>query len=171
MVTPECILLLRSLRYPPYANIQGKTMKNLLVAAAVYCVAGAQAFAQAPGTADGQWHYLGGDSAHTRYSPADQIDADNFEDLEEAWVWDGASFNAASGRSTPSYIDGILYTVAGPRRMLSRLIRQRARPSGHTASPTRPDTNTRCARITAKALPTPKLMVEASFISFLPRSS
>ena len=91
-------------------------MKNLLVAAAVYCVAGAQAFAQAPGTADGQWHYLGGDSAHTRYSPADQIDADNFEDLEEAWVWDGASFNAASGRSTPSYIDGILYTVAGPRR-------------------------------------------------------
>jgi quinoprotein glucose dehydrogenase len=69
-----------------------------------------------PGTRDGRWHYLGGDSHHTRYSPADQIDADNFEDLEEAWVWDGASFNAASGRSTPSYIDGVLYTVAGPRR-------------------------------------------------------
>ena len=75
-----------------------------------------QVFAQAPGTAGGQWQYLGGDSAHTRYSPADEIDADNFEDLEEAWVWDGASFNAASGRSTPSYIDGVLYTVAGPRR-------------------------------------------------------
>ncbi len=74
------------------------------------------AYSQAPGTADGQWHYLGGDSAHTRYSPADKIDADNFADLEEAWVWNGASFNAASGRSTPSYIDGILYTVAGPRR-------------------------------------------------------
>jgi len=73
-------------------------------------------FAQAEGTANGEWHYLGGDAAHTRYTPADQIDADNFEDLEEAWVWDGASFNAASGRSTPSYIDGILYTVAGPRR-------------------------------------------------------
>ena len=75
-----------------------------------------QALAQAPGTADGEWHFLGGDSAHTRSSPADQIDADNFEDLEEAWVWDGASFNAASGRSTPSYINGTLYTVAGPRR-------------------------------------------------------
>jgi quinoprotein glucose dehydrogenase len=72
--------------------------------------------AVAQGTEDGQWQYLGGDSGHTRYSPAEQIDADNFEDLEEAWVWDGASFNAASGRSTPSYVDGVLYTVAGPRR-------------------------------------------------------
>ncbi|MBT8096030.1 MAG: PQQ-binding-like beta-propeller repeat protein [Woeseia sp.] len=71
---------------------------------------------EAPGTTNGQWHYLGGDSAHTRYSPADEIDADNFAELEEAWIWDGASFNAASGRSTPSYINGVLYTVAGPRR-------------------------------------------------------
>ena len=71
---------------------------------------------QSPGTANGEWHYLGGDSAHTRYSPADLIDADNFGDLEESWVWDGASFNSASGRSTPSYVDGVLYTVAGPRR-------------------------------------------------------
>jgi quinoprotein glucose dehydrogenase len=77
---------------------------------------GAHAVAQAPGTRDGQWHFIGGDSAHTRYSPADEITAENFEDLEEAWVWDGASFNAASGRSTPTYIDGMLYTVAGPRR-------------------------------------------------------
>jgi len=77
---------------------------------------GANTLAQAPGTLDGQWHFIGGDSAHTRYSPADEINADNFEDLEEAWIWDGASFNAASGRSTPTYIDGMLYTVAGPRR-------------------------------------------------------
>ena len=70
----------------------------------------------AQGTDNGEWHYLGGDSHHTRYSDVDQINAENFAELEEAWVWDGASFNAASGRSTPSYIDGILYTVAGPRR-------------------------------------------------------
>ena len=63
-----------------------------------------------------EWHYLGGDSEHTRYSPAANLTASNFEDLEEAWVWDGASFNAQSGRSTPSYINGVLYTVAGPRR-------------------------------------------------------
>ena len=72
------------------------------------------------GTENGQWRYLGGDSEHTRYLPADQINADNFNDLEEAWIWDGASFAARSGRSTPSYIDGVLYTVAGPRRSKKR---------------------------------------------------
>ncbi len=76
----------------------------------------ATAAADAPGTKDGQWHYLGGDSGHTRYSPANQINAENFADLDEEWVWDGASFQAQSGRSTPSYINGRLYTVAGPRR-------------------------------------------------------
>ncbi|MGI9204491.1 MAG: PQQ-binding-like beta-propeller repeat protein [Woeseiaceae bacterium] len=91
-------------------------MRKLTAVLAISIFISGLSFAQAPGTADGEWHYLGGDSAHTRYSPADEIDADNFEDLEEAWVWDGASFNAASGRSTPSYIDGVLYTVAGPRR-------------------------------------------------------
>ena len=63
-----------------------------------------------------EWFTLGSDYAHTRYTPAQQITADNFEDLEVAWVWDGASFGAISGRSTPSFIDGKLYTVAGPLR-------------------------------------------------------
>lgn len=75
----------------------------------------------APGTDGGTWGYLGGDAAHTRYSPADEISLENFEDLEEAWVWDGASFGARSGRSTPSYINGKLYTVAGPRRYVVAL--------------------------------------------------
>ncbi len=75
----------------------------------------------APGTENGQWGYLGGDAAHTRYSPADEITLENFEDLEEAWVWDGASFKAQSGRSTPSYINGKLFTVAGPRRYVVAL--------------------------------------------------
>jgi glucose dehydrogenase len=82
---------------------------------------GREGIAEGPGTSGGQWQYLGGDSAHTRYSPADQINRTNFEDLEEAWVWDGASFGAQSGRSTPSYINGKLYTVAGPRRYVVAL--------------------------------------------------
>ncbi|NOX70191.1 MAG: PQQ-binding-like beta-propeller repeat protein [Gammaproteobacteria bacterium] len=83
--------------------------------------AGQHVIAPGPGTTGGQWEFLGGDAAHTRYSPAEQINADNFEDLEEAWVWDGASFNAQSGRSTPSYIDGTLYTVAGARRYVTAI--------------------------------------------------
>ncbi len=62
------------------------------------------------------WTTLGSDFAHTRSTPADQITPENFADLELAWTWDGASFEAQSGRSTPSYINGRLYTVAGPRR-------------------------------------------------------
>ena len=63
-----------------------------------------------------QWLTLGNDHAHTRYTTAEQITARNFGDLEVAWEWDGASFGAVSGRSTPSYIDGLLYTVAGYNR-------------------------------------------------------
>jgi glucose dehydrogenase len=63
-----------------------------------------------------EWTHLGGDANHTRYTPANNITPQNFGELKEAWVWDGASFDAASGRSTPSYVDGKLFTVAGPRR-------------------------------------------------------
>ena len=63
-----------------------------------------------------EWVHLGGDFDHTRYSPAANITPENFGELKEAWVWDGASFDAQSGRATPSFIDGLLYTVAGPRR-------------------------------------------------------
>ena len=63
-----------------------------------------------------EWFTLGNDHAHTRYMPADQITPENFGDLEVSWEWDGASFGAVSGRSTPSYINGKLYTVAGYKR-------------------------------------------------------
>tara|TARA_B100001245_G_scaffold227667_1_gene204271 strand:+ start:7180 stop:9183 length:2004 start_codon:yes stop_codon:yes gene_type:complete len=63
-----------------------------------------------------EWTTLGSDFAHTRSTVADQITPENFSDLEVAWTWDGASFEAQSGRSTPSYINGRLYTVAGARR-------------------------------------------------------
>ncbi|MCH7671598.1 MAG: PQQ-binding-like beta-propeller repeat protein [Proteobacteria bacterium] len=68
-----------------------------------------------------EWLTLGSDHAHTRYLPVDEITPDNFHELEEAWVWDGASFNAASGRSTPSYVDGKIITVVGPRRYVVAL--------------------------------------------------
>ena len=63
-----------------------------------------------------EWTHLGGDVHHTRYTPANNITPENFGELKEAWVWNGASFDAQSGRSTPSYVNGKLYTVAGPRR-------------------------------------------------------
>ncbi len=67
----------------------------------------------------GEWRYIGGDAAHTRYSPLDRITAENFEDLEIAWIWRGDNYGTtplATSRSTPLYVDGMLYTVAGERR-------------------------------------------------------
>ncbi len=63
-----------------------------------------------------EWTHLGGAADHARYSPAANITAENFGELKEAWVWDGASFQGTSGRATPSYVDGKLFTVSGPRR-------------------------------------------------------
>ena len=79
------------------------------------------AAAQERGTPDGEWRYLGGDASHTRYSAVDQINADNFEDLEVAWVWRGDNYGPYSlgvSRSTPLYVDGMLYSVAGERRQV-----------------------------------------------------
>ena len=50
--------------------------------------------AQGPGTEDGQWTYLGGDAWHTRYTPSDEITAENFANLDVAWQWNAASFGS-----------------------------------------------------------------------------
>ena len=82
----------------------------------------ATAFAQRlPGTENGEWRYLGGDAGHTRSSPLTQVNAANFEDLEQQWVWRGDNFGPNLdyfARSTPIYVDGILYTVVTPRRQV-----------------------------------------------------
>jgi len=72
----------------------------------------------------GEWRYIGGDAGHTRYLPLDQINSTNFENLQVAWVWRGDNFGPAVDfvfRSTPIYVDGILYTVAGARRTLAAI--------------------------------------------------
>ena len=76
----------------------------------------AGALAQGPGTEDGAWTYLGGDAWHTRYTPADEITAENFNDLEVVWEWSATSFGPSTARATPTYVDGKMITVAGDRR-------------------------------------------------------
>ena len=74
-----------------------------------------------PGTENGEWRYLGGDAGHTRSSPLDQINGNNFSNLEVAWLWRGDNFGPNVdyfSRSTPIYVDGMLYTVATPRRQV-----------------------------------------------------
>ena len=81
-------------------------------------------FAQVGGSSDGEWRYIGGDAGHTRYSGLEQITAENFEDLELAWLWRGDNYGATPlgvSRSTPIYVDGVLYTVAGERRTVAAI--------------------------------------------------
>jgi len=97
----------------------------ITLALSVLLVAPASLVAQGgPGTENGEWHYLGGDAAHTRYSPLDQIEASNFEDLEIAWIWRADNFGPTvdyAFKSTPSFVDGILYTVASERRQVAAI--------------------------------------------------
>ena len=69
------------------------------------------------GNAPGEWRYWGGDAHSTRYSPLDQINADNFSTLQMAWQWNAGTFGADEYyRTTPLYANGRLFTVATTRR-------------------------------------------------------
>ncbi len=50
-------------------------------------------------TSNGEWRSYAGDIGGKKYSPLDQIDASNFEDLEIAWEW--TSVDNRLSRSTP----------------------------------------------------------------------
>ena len=63
-----------------------------------------------------EWTFIRGNVGSQQYSPVDHITAGNFDDLEIAWEWDGASFGNVLARPTPIYVDGMLITVAGERR-------------------------------------------------------
>lgn len=96
-------------------SLNGLYSRSAAILGSIAIIFSASSFAQQPQETV-EWTTLGNDFAHTRFSPATQITAENFEQLEVAWEWDGGSFEAVSGRSTPSYINGVLYTVAGARR-------------------------------------------------------
>jgi glucose dehydrogenase len=72
--------------------------------------------AQGPGTEAGLWTYLGGDAWHTRYTPANEITRDNFEEMTLLWQFDAGSFGPSTPRATPTYVDGKMITVTGDRR-------------------------------------------------------
>jgi len=90
-----------------------------LVLAAALVIGVAPAEAQQRGTPEGEWHSYGGDAWNTRFSPLDQVNASNFEDLQLAWTWRTDNFGPTidfTPRATATYVNGMLYTVAGNRR-------------------------------------------------------
>ena len=141
------------------------------IVAAVLLAAAAPAVAQDAG----EWRYIGGDAAHTRYSALDQVTADNFEDLEVAWIWRGDNFGPGRlgvSRSTPHLRRR--HAVHGGRRAPHRG-RHRpprpARPSGRSASRTPPASTGACGTATARASPGARSPAAASSTRSAPLSS
>ncbi|MQA91244.1 MAG: pyrroloquinoline quinone-dependent dehydrogenase [Gemmatimonas sp.] len=95
-----------------------------VLAACLAAVLPGNAVAQERGNPHGEWRYWGGDQWNTRYSPVDQVNAENFEGLQIAWTWRGDNFGPQPDfimRSTPIYANGVLYTVAGRRRTVAAI--------------------------------------------------
>ena len=66
-----------------------------------------------------EWHSYAADSFSTKYSPLDQINADNVSKLRLAWRWKSNNFgprNEGNMETTPLMIGGRLYFTAGQRR-------------------------------------------------------
>ena len=90
---------------------------TLCLATLLSTIAGAQ-----HGTTDGEWTTYGGDKGSTKYAPLDQINRDNFGDLEIAWQWESIDADVMAlpdlkpgirpqeFKSTPLMVDGVLYT-------------------------------------------------------------
>jgi quinoprotein glucose dehydrogenase len=72
-----------------------------------------------PSTKNGEWTYWAGDLKGTRYSPLNQINAENFNKLEVAWRFKTDSFGTRPEfklEGTPLMVNGVIYTTAGTRR-------------------------------------------------------
>lgn len=86
----------------------------LLLACALAIPAAAQR-----GTEGGEWRFYGGDAGSTKYSPLDQINAENVSELEIVWRWKADNFGPRPDYNwevTPLMVGDVLYFTAGTRR-------------------------------------------------------
>jgi quinoprotein glucose dehydrogenase len=77
-----------------------------------------------PSTKNGDWPHYTADIHGTRYSPLDQINAGNFNQLEVAWRFKTDNLGPRPEfklEGTPLAIKGVLYTTGGTRRSVVAL--------------------------------------------------
>ena len=97
-------------------RIRRKLLQLGLGGMLVVAVAAGSAAAQSAPV--GEWRSFGADPANSKYSPLDQITAENFTDLEIAWRWTSLSVDVAAEheriqpqlfKGTPLMAGGLLY--------------------------------------------------------------
>src|SRR5256885_3544505 len=98
----------------------------VLVAAFGLITSGARLSGQSalPSTKNGEWTHYTADVRGSRYSPLDQINASNFNQLEVAWRFKTDNLGTRPEyklEGTPLAIHGVLYTTAGTRRSVVAL--------------------------------------------------
>src|SRR5262249_36583616 len=72
----------------------------------------------------GEWPTYGSDLASTRYSPLDQINAQNFNNLQVAWRFKTDSLGPRPEyefQATPLMVNGVVYSTGGTRRAVIAL--------------------------------------------------
>ena len=101
--------------------------RSLLVLVPLVLFAGLRLTGQpagVPSTKNGDWTHYTADVHGTRYSPLDQINASNFNQLEVAWRFKTDNLGTRPEyklEGTPLAIRGVLYTTAGTRRSVVAL--------------------------------------------------
>jgi len=91
---------------------------GLMVAGLVTYTSGQSAATPPPGA---EWRTYGSDLYSSKYSPLDQINADNVSQLQVAWRWKSLNFGPrmeGNLETTPLIIGGVLYFTAGQRRVI-----------------------------------------------------
>ena len=71
------------------------------------------------GAKNGEWRTYGADLGNTHYSPLDQINATNFNQLQVAWRFKTENLGPrpeTNLQSTPLMVNGVVYSTAGSRR-------------------------------------------------------
>jgi quinoprotein glucose dehydrogenase len=92
-------------------------------------VTSGQAPAGLPSTAKGDWIYYNADLTGSKYSPLDQINAANFNQLEVAWRFKTDMLGPRPEyklEGTPVAVNGVLYTTAKGSAPASRHVSSRA---------------------------------------------
>ena len=99
-------------------TINRSTLSSIMIAATLVFPAAALS-QQGTSVDEGDWPSWAGSWNASRYSPLDQINADNVNDLEIAWQWSTQGFGPGTdfvNPSTPIEVDGVLYANVGTTR-------------------------------------------------------
>src|SRR5438093_7414353 len=101
----------------------GLGVAAIVAAASVLSLVHAQA-PNFPSTKNGEWAYYTADVKGTRYSPLDQINATNFNQLEVAWRFKTDNLGTRPEyklEGTPRMVRGVVYPPGGTRRSVVAL--------------------------------------------------